>query len=117
MDIPQDFNDPFYGHLKNDILGMLTGPLASQNESEESAIRKIRQHCGAEKGYSDALVTSMPEWKAKFGIEDEEDFGTEEELETSLAEQDVTPTEEELAASSKNPEAGDTKEGEQKAKK
>jgi len=70
MEIPTDFTHPFYGHLRNDILSMLTGPLAGQNESEESALRKVRQHSGAERGYSDAYVKSLPEWQARFGQPD-----------------------------------------------
>lgn len=66
MEIPQDFNHPFYNRLKNEVRGMLAGSLGNTSFSEEGTIARIRNIQGQEAGYSDELVRSMPEWKKKF---------------------------------------------------
>lgn len=65
-ELPKDFNDPFYNHIKNDVRGMLAGALGTTHFSEESALARVRNIMRAEHGYSDELVQSMPEWRARY---------------------------------------------------
>ena len=66
LEVPEDFKAPEYARLKGEIIGLLHGALSSVALTEEGALRKIRQACGTEWGYSDEFVKSIPEWKARF---------------------------------------------------
>jgi hypothetical protein len=106
----KDFSDPKLGPIKNDILGMLTGPLAAGIISPESAMQKIRAACYAEYPFNtqdfmgmnppytlDELVSSMPEWIRKYGSP-EEKVASENEIRARMMIHNQPPKEGEAPA-------------------